>query len=219
MKTTHIQQTLWLVSAGIVTALTLVCCSLQAAEMTNSIPQDLFVTDDGKLFWYKGTGQMVVSTQMIKDAEKSSESRPAGKDTEGHWGPIVNGFQMSVRLEKPAFTVNEPVLATVLIRNVTNTPLTFFETYMIGWPFPFNISVTKNGKTIERKGAHKPTDGSTRDAKLFPQTQFKYQVKLDKYFDLTNAAEYSFSVSYRGPAKEGVFEVASQKVSFAITDK
>lgn len=98
-------------------------------NMTNAIPSGVFVTDDGKLFWSNSSGQRLMPTNKINAAQKSPESRPADEDPEGSWGRVQNGFQLSIRTDKRSYAVGEPIKATILLRNVTNTPLVYVCTY------------------------------------------------------------------------------------------
>src|SRR5438876_187923 len=119
------------------------CIALSiSAQMTNSIPPNLFVTDDGKTFWYK-SGQRLIDIKTIERAEHEKESQPAYQDSEDNWGIATNGFQLSLRFEKSVFTNSEPVVAITFIRNVTNVEETYFA--------PIKIIATKNGQALEPK--------------------------------------------------------------------
>jgi hypothetical protein len=173
---------------------------------TNSIPPNLFLTDKGFLFWYRGSGEKVVNIKDIKQAQSSPESRPSDQDQEGHWGQMTNGFQLSLRFEKEIFTNGEQFVAVTLMRNITNQPENYF--------LPIQIVATKDGKVLERKKNKKEIDliEITRfpETTVFPQTQKREQVVLNGIYDLTNNGEYYFQAVCRHP------EVKSQKVKILI---
>ncbi|MGH7989516.1 MAG: hypothetical protein ACREDS_04880 [Limisphaerales bacterium] len=186
------------------TALVLICgtAANSLAQTTNSIPANVFLTDDGKTFWYK-SGQRLIDTRKIKEAQNSPESKPASEDPEGNWGQATNGFQLSLRFEKQSFTNGEPVIATMLMRNVTDKSQIYFR--------PTHVAATKDGKPLKRKdetGFMQIT--VSPETKLFPQTQNKYQENLNQIFDLSESGEYIFEAVCRHP------KVASQKVKIEI---
>ena len=173
---------------------------------TNTIPTNLFLTDNGSLFWYKNsTGERVVHIKDIETATNSPESRPADQDPEGHWGQATNGFQISLRFEKGLFTNGESIVAITLMRNITSQPQNYFR--------PIQIVATKDGKPLDRKDK-KEIDvieiTMPPETTVFPQTQQKNRVRLDQIYDLTQSGEYVFQAVCRHP------EVASQKVSILI---
>ncbi len=173
---------------------------------TNSIPTNLFLTDNGSLFWYKNsTGERVVHIKDIETATNSPESRPADQDPEGHWGQATNGFQISLRFEKGLFTNGESIVAITLMRNITSQPQNYFR--------PIQIVAIKDGKRLERKDK-KEIDvieiTMPPETTVFPQTQQKNHVRLDQIYDLTQSGEYVFQAVCHHP------EVTSQKVSVVI---
>ena len=61
-----------------------------------------------------------MNPQKVKEGKKLKESLPANEYPEGKWGGIKGGFQLSMCFEKQIFTNDEPIMATILVRNVTN---------------------------------------------------------------------------------------------------
>lgn len=173
---------------------------------TNSIPSNIFLTDNGTLFWYKHTGEKVVHIKDIEAAKNSLESQPASQDQEGHWGLATNGFQLSLRFEKETFTNGEPITAIILMRNITEQTQTYHR--------PPQILAFKDGKQLEKKrdGNEIEVETITRlpQETLFPQTQHKDRQTLNGIYDLTQSGEYVFQAVCHRP------EVASQKVSILI---
>ncbi|HET7625263.1 MAG TPA: hypothetical protein VFM25_08355 [Verrucomicrobiae bacterium] len=176
-----------------------------SAQTTNTIPTDLFLTDDGFLFWYRPSGERVVNISKIKEAEKSPESLPANHNADGHWGEKTNGLQLSLRFPKYIFTNGESVVAIMLMRNITNKPQTYFR--------PPRILASQNGKVLKTKndnGLHLMQVTMLPQTTLFPQTQNRFQIILNKVYDLSENGEYIFQAACHNP------EVNSQKVSVII---
>src|SRR6516165_5223792 len=69
------------------------------------------------------------TAEQIDRAKHANESHPAKDDPDGKWGQIKDGFLLSVRMAKSTFTNGEPVLAIIILRNVSNNPLTYFVSY------------------------------------------------------------------------------------------
>ena len=194
----------WLIS--IFTCLAFGVAQNISAQTTNSIPSNLFLTDNGFLFWYK-SGQRLINVKKIKEAEKSPESRPAIEDPEGHWGQPTNGFQLSLRFEKQTFTNGEPIVAVMLIRNVTNAPLTHFK--------PTYVKVTRDGQPLKRKngnGLDLIEITMWPETTLFPQTQHRYQENLNQSYDLNESGGYVFQAECKQP------KTISQPASILITN-
>jgi hypothetical protein len=163
--------------------------SLGIAQTTNIIPPNIFLTDDGKVFWYK-PGQRFVAVSAIEAAKKLPESRPVDQDPEGNWGAATNGFQLSLRLEKRKFTVGNPIVVTTLVRNIsTNT-----QSYL----GPVMIHVLKGGKTVQRISPIMEITVSP-EVSLFPQTQRKNEETLDQIFKLSEPGEYVLQAECRQP--------------------
>src|SRR3954471_23859078 len=89
---------------------------LGKAQTTNTIPPNLYLTDDGKVFSFK-SGQRMIRVRSIEEAKRLKESQSAEQDPDGHWGEITNGLQLSLRFEKGEYQVGEPLTAVVLLRN------------------------------------------------------------------------------------------------------
>jgi hypothetical protein len=178
-----------------------------SAQTTNVIPPNLFLTDNGFLFWFGHTRERLVDINKIKEAKASKESRPADQDVEGHWGQATNGFQLSLRFEKGIFSNGEPVVAVTLMRNITNQPQNYFR--------PVYIVATKDGKPLKRKD-NKDINvieiTISPKTTLFPQTQKREIERLDQIYDLAQSGEYLFRAECRYP------EVASKQVSVLITN-
>lgn len=191
--------------------LALITATAATAQITNTIPPNIFLTDDGKVFWYK-PGQRLVDVKKIRAAQASKESRPASQDPDGHWGIATNGLQLSLRFKKLAFTKGEPVVVTLLLRNVTNSPVTFLRALIPQQPSPINVLVFKDGKQLPvegEKGKIEVTSANT--ITIYPQTQLKYSVKLNDFYNLTIGGDFLVQAIYDTQG-----EISSQKVLIEI---
>lgn len=172
-------------------------------QVTNSIPTNLFLTDDNQVFWYK-PGQRFVAVGKIEEARHSRESRPAAQDPEGNWGEATNGFQMSIRFANTNYSVGEPLTAVVLIRNVAQKSETYNR--------PVRIIAAKNGSVLKRKNDTGPfVITMPPQTSLFPQTQHRYGIEINKDYDLSENGKYTFQAECEQP------EVTSKKVTVLIT--
>lgn len=180
--------------------------------VTNAIPPNLFLTDDGKIFRYKlseGKDTRVVLVSKIAEAEKSPESRPADQDPEGHWGVAKNGFQLSLRLRQSTYTNGESMPVVIFMRNVTNQTVKLYS-------FP-TVEVSKDNKALEKKARPKAINGFVDSTvsvgpgiTQYPQTQHKYFQYLEKIYDLNEPGDYVVKAKCQHP------EVSSQEVYFRI---
>jgi len=159
----------------------------------------------------------------IQAAKAARESLPAKDFPEGNWGAVQDGFQLSLRFEKQSFTNDEPIVATVLLRNVTNSDVSLnYSQLPVGYsdgPISFQI-ISGAGSNMPQ---HKyEVDGVINGALpgLFHGTQAKFSEHVDKRFDLTNGA-YSIRAVTSGwvglgtPSRKEV-EVKSAEVKIDI---
>jgi hypothetical protein len=199
--------------------------ALKAEEQfTNAIPTNVYVTETVRVDRRNSAGEMLFSVGAINQAEKLPESRPAELDPDGHWGEATNGLQVSLRFEKKFFTNGEPVVATLLLRNVTNSPARITIASLIGEPSPVNVLAFQNKAPLPMK-----LDGfdegriitvSLIKVPIYQQTQHKFQERLDRCFDFKNGGEFTFQAVYLGGIEHNGrterIEVASQKVQIEI---
>jgi len=170
----------------------------------------------------------VFSTEQIEKAKHAKESRPAEDDPEGHWGTASEGFRLSIRFEKATFTNGEPIFASILLRNVSDRPLTYWvstlgrETEVLvakdQWPLPRKDSL-KPGATFAERLSHLNI-GSSWDCTTPVGTQRKFTIELNKVFDLTTNGEYVAQARRCVPklGSSGEAELVSGEATFRITN-
>ena len=151
---------------------------------------NLFVTDDGFLIW-DYHNQIKMNPQKVEEAKKSRESLPAAQYPEGNWGSAQGGFQLSIRFEKTSFTNSEPIVATILLRNVTNQILNYPVINEFGKDGPINLAMIDNKGSVLPSGSDDIAIISQHDSQLYPGTQKKFIERLSNEAVGTNT---SFSV-------------------------
>ncbi len=157
----------------------LICFSAKA-ENTNA----LFVTDDGFLVGQDKAGEIRLNPEKVAQAKRQTECLPANAFPEGNWGEVQSGFQLSMRFETNTFVTGQPITAILLLRNVTNTVLTYNVAYVAGHDGPIALIATdSNGLPLSTK-SQEFTVVSAHERKLYPNTQHKYQNNLDARYDL-----------------------------------
>jgi hypothetical protein len=105
---------------------------------------------------------------------------------EASWGPTNKGIQVSIQFEKLTFTNNEPIRATVWVRNVTNESVQYIAIWSSrGGPADFAV-FTEGGQLLKVRQDNLPDSDSVRGQTLPPRFQQKYVQDVDRQFDLTN---------------------------------
>lgn len=164
--------------------------ALISAQTTNVIPSNLFLTDDGKLFWYQH-GQRLVDIRRIQSAQTNGECQIAEQDINGNWGSPVAGLQLSLRFKTTIFTNKAPIVGIILLRNVTNAPLKFTRANILGRPSPINISMRMNGVVVSLKHDTGVINViSANETTIYPQTQVRCVVRLNDYYEFTRGGTY-----------------------------
>lgn len=175
-----------------------------SAQTTNCIPENTFITDDGRVFWYQH-GQRLIDVSKIEQAKQSQESVPAEQDPQGNWGEQANGFQLSLRFEKQVFTNGEDIVGTILIRNIATNAQTYFR--------PAYIAAMKDGKPVKRLNDVKIKELTVSpETTLFPQSQHKSKEHLNQEYNLLETGKYEFQAACSRP------QVTSKTVTIIVTN-
>ena len=194
----------------LIAILSLACVLVGAAD-TNIF----YVTDDGLLIGQNHSGGFKMNPIKVEEAKKLKESLPATAFPEGNWGNAQGGFQLSIRFEKQTYVYGEPIIATILVRNVTNQVLTYNIINVAGQDSPIGIIVTDSkGKLVPQK-SDEINIISSHEIKLFPGTQHKYQEQFDTMFNLQTNNIIVVSAAFKIACPHCI-EIQSAKVPIKI---
>ncbi|HEV2693529.1 MAG TPA: hypothetical protein VG347_11590 [Verrucomicrobiae bacterium] len=173
--------------AIILTALFYACCMVGRAN------ENIYITDDGQVSPMTITNKMyLMPPDKLEAAKHLPECLPAQNFPKGNWGAVQDGYQLSMRFEKQVFTNGEPIVATLLMRNVTNIDLYLhYSTYPVGFDNgPVRLAVTSGSHLLTPHKFSGPEVilGNSYVQWLMPGTQAKYIERLDQRFDLPAGA-------------------------------
>jgi hypothetical protein len=146
-----------------------------------------YVTDDSRFYDPAGM-RMHMDPQKIEAARTNRECLPAADFLEGNWGQALGGYQLSLRFEKQIFTNGEPVLAILLLRNVTNT-IVNYAALPVGYsdgPIGFEVRDSDGRNFPQHRYPLPLLMGHEFIKDVVPFAQVKFLERLDKRFDLTN---------------------------------
>ena len=137
--------------------------------------------------------------------------------TNGNWGPVAYGIRLSLRFDKQTYTEGEPIIATILIRNVTNRYA--FESTTD--PTPYFITNALDHTEVKPLG---PFVGngfeSTRSGSIAPGMQHRIQERFGQGYHLTNGT-YTVVVKFSASQTEQYDpsqEIASAPATFTVVD-
>jgi hypothetical protein len=144
---------------------------------------------------------VTITPEQLQAARSAPECRPADNDSEGHWGALWEGIQLSIRLRKTVFTNGEPVLACVTLRNTgdkvryfwvsTPDPERDTEVFLLrGLEHVPPADGPKPGQSFQERLKYIRA-GSFHQEPLMPGTQRQFLRKLSEMFDLTLPGAYS----------------------------
>lgn len=149
----------------------------------SEVPTNVFITDlslGDSIFYWENSNRVVVPTNVVAAALKAPESRPAQDDPEGHWGPIIAGWQLSLRLSTNTFAPGQPVSGTVLLRNVTDKEMQYYYVATEREAFPVTW-VNEDTKATNRIVAPPPLGLiSPHHLKFHPRSQRRFEVQLER---------------------------------------
>ena len=142
-----------------------------------------YVIDDGMLVAQNAKGEFKLNKSKVEAAKSMQECLPASEFPEGNWGDVCAGFQLSLRFETNVFVSGVPINAALILRNVTNTVLSYQATGILGRSSPIAVVVTDtNGANLPLKSDNIAVI-STRNIKLFPGTEHKFNEQIDALYN------------------------------------
>ncbi len=159
-----------------------------------SFDEHIYLTDNDRLLTTDPiTKKSGFFASALREARKSSECRPATNDLAGNWGKSEAGFQMSLRFYQPVYTNNQPIVAVVILRNVSSQT----QRWSMDWiPERFYFTVNgPNGRQATRKTESPSiiTSGPSWIT-VSPKTQRRFEINLSEKFDLRTFGRYSIHV-------------------------
>jgi hypothetical protein len=192
-------------------------CLIELGQMTN----DVFLTVED--FKYSGHGlkQAQIGTNRLAEALRSCESKPEDKDPAGHWGDLTEGFRLSLRLDKAAYTEGEPIVATILARNVSEHELEYPVIQGVDWDFRFLVSDEQNQSVQENRQSEPSGTTGTKSLVVYPRTQRRFVIRLEGRLPLTKPGVYAILAKTKVPKlhKQGLVEISSGTAQIRILRK
>jgi hypothetical protein len=191
-----------------------------ALLVSNSLLLSTFVTSAATNFTTQGIihlGPTDASDPWPKTedaAREPIESVPAEQDAEGNWSPVVARFQVSVRMRKATYATGEPIVARVIVRNVSDTPTSF---WCMSGCVPFDITLLDDfGPPQLLKNPL--WMGSAGPLQLPPASQWKLHAALHRYPELTNVGTHTFQYTRPIQTETGLVKVTSSPVKFSVRE-
>jgi hypothetical protein len=164
--------------------------------------------------------QVTLDTNVVPVvAAGGPESRASSEDLQGHWGKVVEGFQLSLRFVTNTFMAGGPVVAYAFLRNVTKQWLEYVVD--TGKPCPgcdFRVW-DSHGRELPARNWRSGGWGSARTHNLQPLVQDRYWIRLDKAFHLHGPSEYRVCARAFAVARDGTntVEITSGTAVIGIT--
>ena len=203
--------------------LAVLCAGLLVQPVSAETWANLYVTDhfgdsdDGwrSMDWYAdllGDYHLKVKKGLC---DPLPEEVPSHLDTNGNWGVVGAGFQLSLRFQKPEFRVGEPVVALIHLRNVSSLLEGVFvnTTASPRARKNFSFELRQAEKTNQWNWTNAPMSewvGNPGPRYLpvrIPRgTQHYFAVRVDGMFELKKAGDYSIKAIWPvRAAKPGIY--------------
>jgi hypothetical protein len=152
--------------------------------------------------------------------ESNAYRLSAEDDPDGNWGWASEGMQMSLRFSKNVVSSGEPVIATILIRNVSDKP-GYYSLWGTSVEKDFNLTVVgesgaglaslraQSDLSIDpgKSGFKQRLSNIVNNSKaipLPPGSQNSHLIRLDELFDLRNPGKYYVTASHSIPTLDRV---------------
>jgi hypothetical protein len=165
--------------------------------------------------------------------EAMPEFLPADQDTNGNWGPITNGLQLSLRFTRGnKYIIGDAIVAETVLRNLQPYPQTLLLTNSWAMYMTFLVRNETNGCPPERKReVYRPRDDYEPPSlppsgflswPLDARSERIIAIDLNALFDLSKQGKYSVTAIcrvYSPVTKLPIYEISSGAVSFTINEK
>ena len=153
--------------------------------------------------------------------EKLPETLPAAQDTNGNWGEAIDGMQLSTRFRHREFLVGEPIMAVVMLRNLSSQPRAIKLTQYTCKVTLFESTNTSTyWKPKPPRNMSAPDSGEYWDS-IKTRSEGSFLMNISRYFDMTNFGKYSIQLQLEEPLSDGkgVTNIISGKAAFEIVEK
>ena len=207
------------------TKLALVAAGLASFASMAQAAQGGFTTWE-RVFWATtGTNPPLFKEERAVDCALPGETLDAQADPNGNWGFPNEGIQLSVRFEKVEFRVGEPIVASIIVRNVHDT------LRMSGTTTPDQtefVLTDEKGRRAPRKDLAAPdapfaerlrgTSPRAFGGPLPVGRQLKYKLILSDTFNLTAPGTYELRAIKNIPKldESGYGQVMSGSARFQV---
>ena len=163
------------------------------------------------MIYVKGDNdKYVLDPVKVEEARHTQECQPAEDDPAGNWGAVTNGLQASIRFSKKLYGTNEPVVASVISRNLSA------ETRYLSFAFGLQSAVALHdpaGRLLDRKDWESTNtfDGKVQRMAqriiwrtLEPGAQIKLDVDLRQWFEIGALGDYVIHTLLPAPRLKGI---------------
>jgi hypothetical protein len=145
------------------------------------------------LAWDDSVMKLYTGAKTLTEAEVAARK----------WGPITEGFQLSVAADKETYRLGNPVVMSVLVRNVSGRPLGFTQSDP---QIDYDVEcVGSDGKIAPLTTYGQRFHGSESviihagGVRLKPAESFEHVLPLDKLYDVSRVGMYNVTVTRKVP--------------------
>ena len=149
-------------------------------------------------------------------AGEAAEPRPAPD----RWGHVVEGFQLSARLEKESYAAGSPIWVTVAVRNAAKEPLRLLESLAPDHDYTAEVK-DEYGKPVPGTRYAGVLAWSSRiRTRIEPGMEVQRAILLSRLIDMTLSGTYTVTVKRRVSKAQGrdKVEVASNTILVKVED-
>jgi len=129
----------------------------------------------------------------LKEAESLAECKPAEQDPAGHWGPVFNGLQLSIRFTNSVLRTSQPIAPFIILRNTTTNDIVWSD---FGSAASVKLIVADEQNTLLWSTPPPKQVSGPRGMCLPGMRQVKYCFDLQNV--ITNTGTYKVSAAWKG---------------------
>ena len=150
------------------------------------------------------TNSAIIKQERAEECHLAGEDLPAELDANGHWGFSSEGYKLCLRFERLVFVTGEPIVASLIVRNVSGARLgdsvvvpdrtEFVVTSEKGEPLN-RIDIFRPNPTEEEEHRREFLKSFSLD--LEADEQWKYKMVLTDMYDLRAPGTYHLQAKRR----------------------